>query len=77
MIVSVIPDIPIIDCGFVSEYRKGTVVACKRIGAGSYLLHTSLLDTFYVDKLYVPGQVVLYKISKKVIDGVCFTNLVH
>lgn len=65
----VIPEIPILDTEIYSPYRSATINSCTRINTGLYLIITSLLDSVYVDKLYLVGQKITYKLKKSVLDG--------
>jgi len=71
----VIPEIPILDTDIYSPYRSATVKSCTRVKTGIYLLITSLLDTFYVNRLYMVGDTLLYKIKKVVSDGKCINTI--
>jgi len=71
-----IPEIDILDCEIHTPYRSAIVQSCARIDKNKYLLVTSLLDSVYVDRLYLNGDKIVYKLKKVVEDGKCKTTIV-
>lgn len=75
MNIEIIPEIPILDTEIHSPYRSATVKSCARVKTGLYLITTSMLDTFYVNRLYIVGDTLLYKIKKAIVDGKCINTI--
>lgn len=64
--------IDILDCEEHSPYYKSKIVFAKRLKSGSYAVQTDMLDFAIVtNKRHVKGDIFIYKMVKKVVDGVC------
>jgi hypothetical protein len=71
-----IPEIPILDCEEHSPYMQAKVIHAIRKDKNLYYVELSDLNKGLIKKSVVEGDVVAYKIQKKVEDGVCTTNLI-
>lgn len=77
MIKNSIVEIPILDCEEHSPYMQATVITATRKDNKLYYLELSDLNKGFVHKNgIVEGDVITYKIQKKVVDGICETVLI-
>lgn len=70
-------ELPILDCEEHSPYYTAKVVAAFRNRKGVFTIQTSLLDVGVTKRKLYPGDIINYKVHKKVIDGICVTEFVE